>query len=178
MSLDRDYRNYGGQTTADYDPQAKRTFNIFEIAARFILTTQTLQLTFEGWKSTQDFDRRRKPQPIYRRDFQLWGDDFPAVRNDFSEIFESLEQSAVSFLDVSDEDYEFESLTINANEKRIIVAAKHKTKERRISEQINTEEGFDQTLLDHPELVSAYFTFVWSYGKASDDFLASLNPAV
>lgn len=174
MAEDREYQNYGGRTMTDYD--GGKVYNIFEIASRLVLQKNIVQLTFDGWTSTDAFNRRLKPLKRYMREFIVLGDDYPSVRNEYAEVFAALETSALAFLEASPDVWEFESLTINANQKIISLSAKHKTKERRVTEQITTEEGFDIALVEHPGLVNAYFTFVWSFGAAQDEFLASLKP--
>jgi hypothetical protein len=172
----RDFTQYGGQTGTDYIEKKGKTIRLFETPVRFILTPQTIHLTFEGWESASAFAAGDKPLPIYRRIFERYGEDFTVVRTAFLEIFEALETNSLSFLEASDEDWQFESLSINTLELRIIVAATHKTKNKRISEQIDTEAAFHETKTQHPELVESFFVFAWTFGKTSDEFLASLEP--
>jgi hypothetical protein len=171
----RSYISYGGQTgTGVFQGQEQE---VFVFPMKTLLNESVLTLIFEAWSSTESFDCYGATVDAFRRDFCLIETDLQAVKGTHEGFFEILETEVLDFLEVSPEDYTFESISIDTSTKRMSVSAKHRTKpERRVTENIITTENFDAALASHPQLVVAYFKFVWSVGKVSDEFLASLQP--
>lgn len=176
--MERDYKNYNGQTTFVPNIGSGELEEIFVICSYFGLSKASLNLRFDGWHNTKAFDEKQSPGAYFTRVFNPRSGQLDAVKTQHAATFESIETLALDFLSAPVADYEISNIEIDIGNLRLSVSAAHKGRNQNISRTVDTIEEFDSVKTENAAFVGTLLGFAWQYGAAADAFLRSLKAAV
>lgn len=134
-----------------------------------------LFLVFEGWESVQHFETKQESVSQFRVEIST---PIEVVKENFAEVFKSLNTEILNFMELSETNYEAANFTVNLDKLNLSAFAKHLDSERNQTSNlfINSIEKFEEVKTQNPMMVGLLIKFCWQYGRQNNQNLADLTP--